>query len=141
MILDSESAVAPSLGRCVWTESFKNAGDNAPTLSFSVALVGDRLYRFGGRGVETWASGAVEYVDVAAVWKHAEGGTTPLTSGWTWEEVPLGDGAKAPSARANAGVVPVTTGQGRMPEGMPNDGPPEKRQRLHGPTFQGQYPQ
>ncbi|KAI4595731.1 kinase-regulated stress-responsive transcription factor skn7 [Pestalotiopsis sp. 9143b] len=41
----------------------------------------------------------------------------------------------------NTMLPAMTTGQGRMPEGMPNDGPPEKRQRLHGPTFQGQYPQ
>ncbi|CAO2647715.1 Nn.00g086370.m01.CDS01 [Neocucurbitaria sp. VM-36] len=83
----------------------------------SLSLVGDRLYRFGGKGVETWTSGATEFLDVSHVWKHAEGGTTPLTSGWAWEEVSHTNGegstAAAPQARSNGGLVGVTTGQGR----------------------------
>ncbi|KAH6653264.1 HSF-type DNA-binding-domain-containing protein [Truncatella angustata] len=31
--------------------------------------------------------------------------------------------------------------QGRLPDGMANDGPPEKRQRLSGPGYQGQFHQ
>ncbi|KAK6085144.1 HSF-type DNA-binding protein [Seiridium cupressi] len=34
----------------------------------------------------------------------------------------------------------MTTGQGRLPDGLAHDGPPEKRQRLHGPGYPGQYP-
>ncbi|KAH7380578.1 hypothetical protein BKA66DRAFT_512601 [Pyrenochaeta sp. MPI-SDFR-AT-0127] len=83
----------------------------------SLSIVGDRLYRFGGKGVETFTTGATEYLDVSYVWKHAEGGTTPLTSGWAWGEVPHNDSkgtsAAAPQARSNAGLVGVTTGQGR----------------------------
>lgn len=83
----------------------------------SLSIVGDRLYRFGGKGVETFTSSATEYLDVSHVWKHAEGGTAPLTSGWAWGEVPQrdckGDSAVAPQARSNAGIVGVNTGQGR----------------------------
>ena len=83
----------------------------------SLSLVGDRLYRFGGKGIETFSSGATESLDASHVWKHAEGGTTPLTSGWAWEDLPhsdkQGSAAAAPQARSNAGLVGVTTGQGR----------------------------
>lgn len=89
-----------------------------PREGASLALVGDRLYRFGGKGVETYTSGATEYLNVSHVWIHAEGGTTPLTSGWAWEEVTHaeahGTAAAAPQARSNAGLVGVTTGQGRQ---------------------------
>ncbi|KAH7077954.1 hypothetical protein BKA63DRAFT_509355 [Paraphoma chrysanthemicola] len=88
-----------------------------PREGASLALVGDRLYRFGGKGVETFSSGATEYLDASHVWKHAEGGTTPLTSGWSWEELPQSEhkdtAPAAPQARSNAGLVGVTTGQGR----------------------------
>jgi hypothetical protein len=79
----------------------------------SMTLLGNRLYRFGGKGVETFASGALQYVDVSHVWDHAKSGTTPLVSGWAWEEVPHPEGSSAPQARSNAGLVGVTTGQGR----------------------------
>lgn len=90
-----------------------------PREGASLVLVGDHLYRFGGKGVETFSSGATISLDVSHVWKHAEGGTTPLTTGWAWDEVPhLDEGkgnnaAAAPQARSNAGLVGVTTGQGR----------------------------
>ncbi|KAH8732276.1 hypothetical protein GQ44DRAFT_697369 [Phaeosphaeriaceae sp. PMI808] len=90
-----------------------------PREGANLVLVGDYLYRFGGRGVETFSSGATISLDVSHVWKHAEGGTTPLTTGWVWEEVPHldeskgNDNAAAPQARSNAGLVGVTTGQGR----------------------------
>jgi len=89
-----------------------------PREGASLSLVGDRLYRFGGKGVETFGSGAVESLDVSHVWKHAEGGTTPLATGWAWEEVTHADSQgltpAAPQARSNAGLVGVTTGQGRQ---------------------------
>ncbi|KAF1837297.1 hypothetical protein BDW02DRAFT_628042 [Decorospora gaudefroyi] len=88
-----------------------------PREGASLALVGTRLYRFGGKGVETFASGATEFVDASHVWTHNERGTTPVTSGWGWEEVKHTDGdgstAMAPQARSDAGLVGVTTGQGR----------------------------
>ncbi|KAJ4339000.1 hypothetical protein N0V95_007893 [Ascochyta clinopodiicola] len=86
-----------------------------PREGASLALAGSRLYRFGGKGVETFASGALEYLDVAPVFTHAEGGTTPLTSGWAWQEVSHTDSKdlSVPQARSNAGLVEVTTGQGR----------------------------
>lgn len=88
-----------------------------PREGASLALVGNRLYRFGGKGVETFASGAMECVDASHVWTHAERGTTPVSSGWGWEEVKKSDRegstAVAPQARSYAGLVGVTTGQGR----------------------------
>ncbi|KAF2016279.1 galactose oxidase [Aaosphaeria arxii CBS 175.79] len=83
-----------------------------PREGASIDVVGKRLYRFGGKGVETFASGGMDFVDVSPVWKHAEGGTTPLTTGWDWEEIRVGEG-DAPQARSSAGLVSVTTGQGR----------------------------
>ncbi|ETS75634.1 hypothetical protein PFICI_12578 [Pestalotiopsis fici W106-1] len=53
----------------------------------------------------------------------------------------MNPGAPSQPRFPNTMLPAMTAGHGRMPEGMPNDGPPEKRQRLHGPTFQGQYPQ
>lgn len=86
-----------------------------PREGASLALAGSRLYRFGGKGIETFASGAVEYLDVAPVFAHAEGGTTPLNSGWTWQEMTHVDskGFSAPQARSKAGLVELSTGQGR----------------------------
>jgi hypothetical protein len=78
----------------------------------SVALAGNRLYRFGGKGSQNPNPGAVEWLDVGPVWKHAEGGTTPLTSGWTWEEVSVSEG-QVPQARSHSEMTTVTTGQGR----------------------------
>lgn len=86
-----------------------------PRQGASLALAGSRLYRFGGKGIETFASGYLEYLDVAPVFTHAEGGTTPLTSGWAWQEVSHVEAKdlSAPQARSHAGLVEVTTGQGR----------------------------
>ncbi|CAA9966477.1 hypothetical protein CFE70_009995 [Pyrenophora teres f. teres 0-1] len=88
-----------------------------PREGASSALVGSRLYRFGGKGVETFASGAAEFIDASHVWTHAERGTTPVNSGWDWEEVKhierQGTADAAPQARSDAGLVGVTTGQGR----------------------------
>jgi hypothetical protein len=83
-----------------------------PREGASLAIAGDRLYRFGGKGAGAFTSGTIEYVDASPVWKHAEGGTTPLASGWSWEEVPHAEG-EAPSARSGAALVGLTTGQGR----------------------------
>jgi hypothetical protein len=47
LLLDSDSAVAPSLGRCVWTESLKNTGDNASTLSFVWLSWARLVFAFG----------------------------------------------------------------------------------------------
>ncbi|KAF2828382.1 hypothetical protein CC86DRAFT_368632 [Ophiobolus disseminans] len=88
-----------------------------PREGASLSLVGDRLYRFGGKAVETFGSGGTQFLDASHVWKHAEGGTTPLTSGWVWEDLPHtekhGSAVVAPQARSSAGLVGVTTGQGR----------------------------
>lgn len=84
----------------------------------SISLVGDSLYRFGGRSVEASTSTATEFLDASHVWKHAEGGTTPLSSGWGWQELPHlkidGSVTSTPTGRSNAGLVGVTTGQGRQ---------------------------
>lgn len=87
----------------------------------SLALVGNCLYRFGGfpdaaldaPAPATDNDAAVHVLDVSPVWKHAEGGTTPLSSGWSWAPVPSPSAAPAPHARSRAGLTGVTTGQGR----------------------------
>lgn len=86
-----------------------------PREGASLSLAGSRLYRLGGKGIETFASGALEYLDVAPVFTHAKGGTTPLTSGWAWQEAShvKSKDLSLPQARSNAGLVEVTTGQGR----------------------------
>ncbi|KAF2661240.1 galactose oxidase [Lophiostoma macrostomum CBS 122681] len=83
-----------------------------PREGASMELSGNTVYCFGGKGVETFMSGAIEALNVSPVWQHAEGGTTPLASGWSWDELPHVDG-DAPKARSGAGLVGVTTGQGR----------------------------
>jgi hypothetical protein len=111
----SNDALAFDIKTRTWSNIPTASGQ--PRDGASLALVGDRLYRFGGKGVETFSSGATVFLDASHVWKHAEGGTTPLNSGWSWEELPhtehQGGAAAAPQARSNAGLVGVTTGQGR----------------------------
>ncbi|KAF3051053.1 hypothetical protein E8E11_010175 [Didymella keratinophila] len=106
-------AIAFDLKTRTWSNIPSPPGQ--PREGASLALAGSRLYRFGGKGVETFASGALEYLDVAPVFAHAEGGTTPLTSGWAWQEVSHIESKdlSAPKARSNAGLVELTTGQGR----------------------------
>ncbi|KAH7139384.1 hypothetical protein B0J11DRAFT_42090 [Dendryphion nanum] len=93
-----------------------------PREGASVTIVGDRMYRFGGKRVGSGISSAaqMQYLDVSPVWKHAEGGTTPLAAGWAWEDIGLndekderGEAEAVPNSRAGAGLVNVTTGQGR----------------------------
>jgi hypothetical protein len=111
----SKDALAFDVKTRSWTNIPTPPGQ--PRDGATVSLVGDRLYRFGGKGIETFSSGATEYLDASHVWKHAEGGTTPLNVGWSWEELPHTDKATSvaatPQARSHAGLVGVTTGQGR----------------------------
>ncbi|KAF2115763.1 hypothetical protein BDV96DRAFT_55841 [Lophiotrema nucula] len=82
----------------------------------SLVLVDDRLYRFAGQTPDGIYHNAIEYLDVSPVWKHAEGGTTPLTSGWAWEEIfssPSPSSEPLPQSRSGTGLTSVTTGQGR----------------------------
>jgi hypothetical protein len=111
----ANDALAFDVKTRTWTNIPTPAGP--PCEGASLSLVGDRLYRFGGRGVETFSSGATQFLDASHAWKHAEGGTTPLTSGWAWEDLPHTEKQDStvatPQARSNAGLVGVTTGQGR----------------------------
>ena len=50
-----------------------------------MAVVGGRLYRFGGHDGESYVGGGIEWLDVSGVWQHAESGTTALQSGWVEE--------------------------------------------------------
>lgn len=94
-----------------------------PTEGASLALVNDHLYIFGGKtngATRASASATTQVLDVSPVWKHAEGGTTPLTSGWAWDSLPTpskegedSSTALMPSTRFSAGLEGVTTGQGR----------------------------
>lgn len=84
-----------------------------PRVGASMAVVGNRLYRFGGHDGEMYVWGGIEWLDASGVWQHAESGTTALQSGWAWEEVTYQEG-EGPQARSGAGLVGVTTGQGRQ---------------------------
>lgn len=95
--------------------------DGPPTEGTSLALVGNRLYLFGGKtATETGdsATATTQVLDVSSVWQHAEDGTTPLASGWTWDTSSTSPSADSstrlvPSPRFAAGLEGVTTGQGR----------------------------
>lgn len=101
----SDDALAFDVKTRTWT----NIPSLQPRDGASVSLMGDHLYRYGG--------GATESLDVSHVWTHAESGTTPLTTGWTWEGISRsGSGEEtsmSPSQRSHAGLVGLTTGQGR----------------------------
>ncbi|KAI1871570.1 uncharacterized protein JN550_004564 [Neoarthrinium moseri] len=64
-----------------------------------------------------------------------------LTAG-SGQQMPMTPGGTAQPRYPNAVLPAMMNAQGgRMPDGMPNDGPPEKRQRLYGPGAQGQFRQ
>ncbi|KAF2712453.1 galactose oxidase [Pleomassaria siparia CBS 279.74] len=82
-----------------------------PRQGANVTLMGNTLFRFGGKGNET--ASTMQYLDVSHVWDHAKAGTTPLVSGWSWDDVPQKEGSPVPQPRSGAGLTCVTTGQGR----------------------------
>jgi len=124
-------ALAFDLRTRTWTNIPAPAGP--PLQGASLTLVGNELYHYGGKmeGANPVASGTLQHLDASPAWKHAEGGTTPLASGWAWEETPhsisptsptspststSATTAKTPiqpSPRFDAPIVPLTTGQGR----------------------------
>jgi hypothetical protein len=120
-------AMAFDLRTRVWTNIPTPAGP--PLEGASLALVGNELYYYGGKTQEAnpSTSDKLQHLDVSPVWKHAEGGTTPLTSGWAWEETTHSISPTSPSAstatkttspiqpypRYSAPLTPLTTGQGR----------------------------
>lgn len=95
--------------------------DEPPTEGASLALVGNSLYLFGGKtSADTGgsATATTQVLDASSVWQHAEDGTTPLASGWTWNFLSTpsatnGSSSLTPSPRFAAGLEAVTTGQGR----------------------------
>ncbi|KAF2000011.1 galactose oxidase [Amniculicola lignicola CBS 123094] len=82
-----------------------------PREGASLALVNQRLYRVGGKGAETLASGGMEYLDLSLYFQHGEDGTTPLASGWNWEEVSYVEG-EAPPPQSWPGFTIAPAGQG-----------------------------
>jgi len=112
----SNDALAFDVKTRTWTNI--PSPDGMPREGASIALVGNRLYRFGGKGTE----GTTQVLDASYVWRHADAGTTPLTSGWAWEDLPHNHShsekgssgtSSVPPTRSYAGLVGVTTGQGR----------------------------
>ncbi|PVH99118.1 hypothetical protein DM02DRAFT_656712 [Periconia macrospinosa] len=94
-------------------------------LGVSLAIVGERLYCFGGKSALKETSN-METLDASPIWTHAQDGTLPLSSGWAWEHLggpststeeastkPSPATNAVPSSRFNAGLTGVTTGQGR----------------------------
>jgi hypothetical protein len=105
-----------------WTNIPSPAGP--PLEGASLTLVGNELYRYGGKTQDAipTVNGSLHHLDVSPAWKHAEGGTTPLTSGWAWDEIPhstspstsIKTAASAhPLPRYSAPLTSLTTGQGR----------------------------
>lgn len=84
----------------------------------SASVVGEYLYLFGGKSTGDSTTASIQCLDASHVWQHAQGGTTPLTAGWAWKAIEHTSSGEpsasiAPSARSGAGLVDVTTGQGR----------------------------
>jgi hypothetical protein len=120
-------ALAFDLRTRTWTNIPTPVGP--PLEGASLTLVGNELYHYGGKtqGAAPMVNGTLQHLDVSPAWKHAEGGTTPLTSGWAWEESrhspsPISPSTSAstatthslqPTPRYSAPIVPLTTGQGR----------------------------
>lgn len=96
------SALAFDVSARAWSEIPPPPGQ--PREGASLAMAGNRLYLFGGKSIETSASAALDYLEIA-----------PGSSSWAWKEVVYNEsGAQAvPEVRSNAGLVEVTTGQGR----------------------------
>jgi len=112
--VEGEEMLTDGLAFDVRTRSWSNipTPPGPPRVGASMAVVGSRLYRFGGHSGESYIGGRVEWLDVGSVWQHAESGTTALQSGWVWEEIAYQEG-EGPQPRSGAGLVGVTTGQGR----------------------------
>lgn len=85
----------------------------------SIALVKDRLYRFGGFDGKHEIGGAVDWLDlVSSTYDDKAGrGEMPLhpsQRGWQSDAFPVGsDNRGGPRDRSVAGMIPVSTGQGR----------------------------
>lgn len=111
----AKDALAFDVRTRTWSNLPTPAG--SPVEAASLALVGSSLYLFGGTVDATNASATTQALDVSPVWTHAEGGTTPLTTGWSWHELATPKEGEAhngrPSSRGAAGLEGVTTGQGR----------------------------
>ncbi|KAF2735083.1 hypothetical protein EJ04DRAFT_222949 [Polyplosphaeria fusca] len=108
----STDALAFDVRTRTWSNIPSPSGQ--PRSDASLTLAGNWLFRFGGKSATELDIGTgFELLDVGPVFTHAEGGTTPLTSGWGWQEVLPADGSETPQPRSGAGLAPVTTGQGR----------------------------
>ncbi len=91
----------------------------------TIAVAGDRLYRYGGFDGERPCGGEIESVDVGKVLRPKQKSRdglrelelTSLTGEWTTSSADTGgdnDGKqKTPGPKAGAALVTVTTGQGR----------------------------
>lgn len=120
-------ALAFDLRTRTWTNIPTPAGP--PLEGASLTLVGNELYHYGGKteGATSLVNGSLQHLDASPAWKHAEGGTTPLNTGWAWEELLHSTSPTSPSTspsatrtspihpspRFAAPIVPLTTGQGR----------------------------
>ena len=83
-----------------------------PCLAFSR----DRLYRFGGFDGEYELGGQIDYLELAKSTFDDKGGKGELAlvlrSG-KWETITFDQGTAGPGNRSMAGLIPITTGQGR----------------------------
>ena len=106
-----------------WTLISEGDGARARRRDAALAMAGQKLYRSGGVDGAGVSDVRVESLDVSAVVNRLASSEKSgmrklsLPQSSTREEWSLvgasRDGSKAPAARAGAGLLPVTTGQGR----------------------------
>lgn len=98
-----------------WAEFASAPG--VPRGGTSLTVVKDRVYRFGGFDGKKELGGQVDWLDLRAGTFADKGGQGEMalaasTEGWK-SDVFVGENASGPMDRSVAGLVPVSTGQGR----------------------------
>lgn len=83
----------------------------------ALVVAGDKLCRYGGHDGRAETGGRIEWLEISGAWKFGRRGSAfgnlALSSLiGAWQEGPHGE-AGGPGARSGAGLVDVTTGQGR----------------------------
>lgn len=104
------------LGSRIWTR-FPSAPEPARG-GTSLCMLGTRLYRYGGFNGEMELGGQIDYLDVLIGSSNdksgAGAGRMQLVPAGEWESHRFTVGGKeGPGDRSVAGLVPITTGQGR----------------------------
>ncbi|MCJ1233141.1 hypothetical protein MMC14_001096 [Varicellaria rhodocarpa] len=114
----------PSTGRAADVWSFDIAAKawsqlpdapGPPRGGSCLAFAQNRLYRFGGFDGQNELGGQLDYLEIASSTFDNKGGEGELAifPRQTWETNKYGEDARGPGNRSVAGLLPLTTGQGR----------------------------